>query len=143
MLFRSIAAEFLEAFDRLYEPSDYLKRAADTCRRLPPPLHGVQRRPHQLGRRLRAAAILLWRQGVRRSTRWLLWRHLAELLLRRPALLEDFLWMLALEEHVLAYRAEVHEQVEAQLRVLAAANSPSPLSQGLEAQAHQRQCLVG
>ena len=42
-----IAGEFLEAFDRLYEPAAYLQRVADTCRRLPPERH---RSRGQIGR---------------------------------------------------------------------------------------------
>ncbi|MEB3183658.1 MAG: B12-binding domain-containing radical SAM protein [Cyanobacteriota bacterium] len=124
-----IAREFLQAFDRLYDPAAYLDRVARYCRRLPPPPPGGQRRPGQQLRRLRALLFLCWRQGVKRPTRLIFWRHLAALARRRPALLEDFLWMLALEEHFLAYRQEVREQVEAQLALLPAADGaarPAP-----------------
>lgn len=70
--------------------------------------------------------------GVRRSTRWRFWHHLGLMLLRRPALLEDYLWMLALEEHFLAYRAEVNGQVNAQLALLP---PPAPAPRAAEAPA--------
>jgi hypothetical protein len=56
---------------------------------------------------------------VQRQTRWPFWHHLAVMLLSRPALLEDYLWMLALEEHFLAYRSEVNQQVNDQLDAMA------------------------
>jgi radical SAM superfamily enzyme YgiQ (UPF0313 family) len=118
-----IAAEFLGAFHHLYEPQAYLERVFACCRRLAPPRHPVQRRRGQAAWRLRALAILLWRQGVRRPSRRAFWHHLSWLALRRPALLEEFFWMLALEEHFLAYRQEVSRQVKAQLAVLPAAPS--------------------
>ena len=114
-----IAAEFLEAFDRLYDPRAYLERVFAYCRKLPPTPKGQLWRPWHLARRLRALAILVWRQGVQRQTRWPFWHHLAVMLLSRPALLEDYLWMLALEEHFLAYRSEVNQQVNDQLDAMA------------------------
>ncbi|MFZ9754202.1 MAG: B12-binding domain-containing radical SAM protein [Cyanobium sp.] len=118
-----IAAEFLGAFHHLYEPQAYLERVFACCRRLAPPRHPVQRRRGQALWRLRALAILLWRQGVRRPSRRAFWHHLSWIALRRPALLEEFFWMLALEEHFLDYREEVSRQVKAQLAVLPAAPS--------------------
>jgi len=114
-----IAAEFLEAFDRLYDPRAYQERVFAYCRKLPPTPKGQHWRPWHLARRLRALAILVWRQGVQRQTRWPFWHHLAVMLLSRPALLEDYLWMLALEEHFLAYRSEVKQQVNDQLVAMA------------------------
>ena len=60
-------------------------------------------------------AALCWRQGIRRNSRWLFWRQLVQLAWQRPQLLEDYLWMLLVEEHMLSYRAVVHREVEAQL----------------------------
>ena len=121
-----IAAEFLGAFHSLYEPQAYLERAFACCRRLAPPLHPVQRRRGQGLGRLRAVSVLFWRQGVRRQSRRAFWHHLGWIALRRPALLEEFLWMLALEEHFLAYREEVSREVNAQLAVLPAVPAPGP-----------------
>ena len=120
-----IAREFLEAFNRLYDPQAYLERVYAYCQKLPTPRRAPLR-AQRLVRRLRALAILLWRQGVRRPTRWRFWHHLGLMLLRRPALLEDYLWMLALEEHFLAYRAELNHQVNAQLTLLPPTGPTAP-----------------
>ena len=111
-----IAAEFLACFDALYEPSAYLHRAYAYCQKLGLPRWprlGQQR--HGRTRPWRVLAALCWRQGMRRSSRWLFWRQLALMAMRRPQLLNDYLWMLLVEEHMLRYRDVIHREVEAQL----------------------------
>jgi len=117
-----IAAEFLEAFDHLYEPCTYLARVKRYASRLgrrqrgrPVSLHGV------LGHLGRPGAItglltMIWRQGVRRPSRGLFWSLLLDTLRHRPQLLDQVLWMGLLNEHFLEYRALVREQVQGQLR---------------------------
>jgi radical SAM superfamily enzyme YgiQ (UPF0313 family) len=114
-----IAREFLSCFDALYQPQAYLERAYRSCLQqgthLPVgavPAMGLRRPPPGM---LRALGVLLWRQGIRRSGRWLFWRRLIDLARRRPQTLPDFLWLLLAEEHMLHYTREVHRQVEAQL----------------------------
>ncbi len=110
-----IAAEFLACFDALYEPRAYLRRSFAYCQKL-----GLPRWP-QLGegsrppRQWHVLATLAWRQGIRRSSRWLFWRQLLQLAWQRPQLLEHYLWMLVVQEHMLRYRDVVHREVEAQL----------------------------
>lgn len=113
-----IAAELLACFDALYEPRAYLRRAYAYCRqklgpprwpRLGPSQHGGPARPW------RVVAALGWRQGVLRGSRWLFWRQLMALAIQRPQLLNDYLWMLLVEEHMLFYRQLVQREVEAQL----------------------------
>jgi radical SAM superfamily enzyme YgiQ (UPF0313 family) len=110
-----IAAEFLDCFDELYEPSAYLRRAFAYCQKL-----GLPRWPRLGGqqdnsRNWRPLLALIWRQGLRRPTRWLFWKQLVLLAWRRPLLLDSYLWMLLIEEHLLRYRQQVHRDVEAQL----------------------------
>ena len=110
-----IAAEFLACFDALYEPRAYLRRAFAYCQKLGKPRWprlGRGERPRQAWR---IAAALCWRQGLRRRGRWLFWRQLVQLAWERPGVLEDYLWMLLVEEHLLRYREQVHQTVAAQL----------------------------
>jgi len=116
-----IGAEFVEAFHQLYEPRAYLERAYRTCRSL---AAADQRRGNERGRGrlqlpdpglLRGLLILLWRQGIRRESRWLFWRQLGAMAWRHPSRLVDYFWLLMLEEHFLSYRDVVAQQVEAQL----------------------------
>jgi radical SAM superfamily enzyme YgiQ (UPF0313 family) len=117
-----IAAEFLDAFDRLYEPATYLARVQRYATRLG--RHDNRRRPllqgvlGHLGHPAAAAGLLtlIWRQGVRRPSRGLFWSCLLDTLRHRPHLLDQVLWMCLLNEHFLDYRTLVREQVQGQLR---------------------------
>lgn len=116
-----IAREFIEAFDALYEPSDYLKRIAYYSTKL-----GSQRRDQRLSFQgffahlhrpsaLAGALTLFWNQGVRRGSRWLFWGTLLRILVQRPHLLDHYLWMALVNEHLLEYRSVVRQQVTSQL----------------------------
>jgi radical SAM superfamily enzyme YgiQ (UPF0313 family) len=110
----AIAAEFVDAFARLYDPRSYLQRAHRTCRRL-----ATARRPGWSWRLrpglLPGLLVLLWRRGLRDDTRRLFWPALLDLLRRQPAVVEDFLWMLMVHEHLQAYEAVSRRQIAAQL----------------------------
>jgi len=116
-----IAVEFIEAFDQLYEPSNYLRRiyAYSTM---------LGSKGSQLGTSLkgflahlnRPAAVagvltLFWNQGLRRNSRWLFWRYLIKTVVERPQVLDQYLWMCVLNEHFLEYRSVVRKEVTSQL----------------------------
>jgi len=110
-----IAAEFLACFDALYMPRAYLQRAFAYCQRLGAPRWprlGHGERPQ---RAWRVVAALCWRQGLRRNSRWLFWRQLLQLAWQRPEVLDEYLWMLLVEEHLLRYREMLHHTVASQL----------------------------
>ena len=117
-----IASEFIEAFDELYEPSNYLNRiyrystrlGRDQARRRPAfkSFFAHLKRPQALIGMLR----LLWNQGVVRETGWNFWRYLLVTAIRRPRLLDRFLWIALLNEHFLEYRSLVRQEVSKQLR---------------------------
>ncbi len=117
-----IAQEFLAAFAALYAPEAYMRRVyryslrlAEARQSLRRPMQ--QRRPWSQSKDLlRGLGILIWRQGLRRDTRWLFWRQLAALAWRFPFDLDNYLWLLMLNEHFMDYRAVVEEQITAQLR---------------------------
>jgi len=115
----AIAVEFLEAFQRLYDPRTFLQRAHRTCRRL-----AAARRPGGSGRLrprlLPGLLTLFWRRGLRDDTRSLFWPALLDLMRRQPAVVEDFLWMLMVQEHLQAYGALSRRQITAQLALAAA-----------------------
>ncbi len=118
----TIAAEFVEAFSRLYEPRAYLERVFRYCQALGLPRWPQERLPGRRWRlggprrgELKGLLTLLWRQGVVRESRWLFWRLLARMALGRPRLLGAYLRLLLLSEHFLDYRGVVRDQVAAQL----------------------------
>lgn len=116
-----IAVEFIEAFDQLYEPNNYLKRIYDYSTML-----GSKRSQLRtslkgfLAHLNRPAALagvltLFWNQGLRRNSRWLFWRYLIKTIVERPRVLDQYLWMCVLNEHFLEYRSVVREEVTSQL----------------------------
>jgi len=116
-----IAVEFIEAFDQLYEPNNYLQRIYDYSTML-----GSKRSQLRtslkgfLAHLNRPAALagvltLFWNQGLRRNSRWLFWRYLIKTMVERPQVLDQYLWMCVLNEHFLEYRSVVREEVTSQL----------------------------
>ena len=65
---------------------------------------------------LRALLIIVWRQGIKRSTRWKFWHHLFSMMKRNPAVWKHYLSTCAHEEHFLEYRQIVRDQIEAQVQ---------------------------
>jgi radical SAM superfamily enzyme YgiQ (UPF0313 family) len=110
-----IAREYVDAFWRIYEPMTYLDRVyrhflmlgAPRCKPAPKLPSWVD---------LRALAIVCWRQGIKRKTRWKFWHHLVGILRHNPSVFEHYLAVCAHNEHFLEYRQIVKDQIESQLR---------------------------
>jgi hypothetical protein len=64
---------------------------------------------------VRALAIVIWRQGFKRHTRWKFWHHLFSIIKHNPGVWENYLTVCAHNEHFLEYRQIVREEIEAQL----------------------------
>jgi hypothetical protein len=123
-----IAREFMDAMWVLYDPVRYLDRtsrcfpklgrnapktpsreASSTHRRSRLTLREIE------WRAARALAVVMWRQGVRRRSRWKFWHHLASILRHNPAVWTQYLGVCAHNEHLLRYRETVRREIEAQL----------------------------
>lgn len=109
-----IAQEYVEAFSALYEPQQYLDRVYRYFLKLGAPK--VQT-PFQWPQWVvvRALAIVIWRQGVVRATRWQFWHHLLHMLWQNPAVVEQYITVCAHNEHFLEYRDIVRQQIASQL----------------------------
>jgi radical SAM superfamily enzyme YgiQ (UPF0313 family) len=116
-----IAAEFLQAFSDLYEPVAYAKRAHRYACKLaqgrrrhadggPTPIAWLQ----STGL-VRGVLILIWRQGIKRPSRTVFWQQLADILINHPLILDEYIWLLMLNEHFLDYQQTVVQQVQEQL----------------------------
>ena len=121
-----IAAEFLQAFATLYDPHSYLERVFRYCCALDAGRRRISSEEHkgrpwnQSAALLRGIAVLCWRQGLLRKTRWLFWRRLWQISRQHPLILDEYLWLLMLNEHFIFYQASVNDQVQQQLQLLAA-----------------------
>ncbi|MGA1408252.1 MAG: B12-binding domain-containing radical SAM protein [Prochlorotrichaceae cyanobacterium] len=110
-----IVEEYISTFWELYEPKRYLDRVYRCFLKLgQPKCHPPAKLPQW--RDLRALAIVIWRQGIKRNTRWIFWHHLFGIFKHAPALWEQYLTMCAHNEHFLFYRQIVREQIELQLQ---------------------------
>jgi len=109
-----IASEYVEAFWTLYDPTRYLDRIYKCFLKLGhSPCPVPFKFPHLID--LKALAIVIWRQGVKRPNRWQFWHHLLGILRHNPAVFTDYLTMCAHNEHFLFYREIVRQEIESQL----------------------------
>lgn len=109
-----IAQEYIDAFRQLYEPVQYLDRVYRYFLKLGAPKVSA---PFQFPDwvTLRALLTVCWRQGVKRKTRWKFWHHLFMMLVKNPAVADQYLIVCAHNEHFLEYRDIVKAQIESQL----------------------------
>lgn len=111
----TLAQEYLEIFDQLYDPIPYLERVYGYCRKLSIAPRKELHRWQQHSDLLWGFLILCWRQGLQRETRWIFWKHLLAICILCPHVLDEYLWLLMLEEHFIDYRDLVRDQVHKQL----------------------------
>jgi len=125
-----IAAEFLQAYATLYDPHTYLERVFRYCSWLDAGRQRIVHEPKQHRRwnqsagLLRGLTILCWRQGVVRKTRWLFWKHLWQIATQHPLILDEYLWLLMLNEHFITYQISMTNQVQQQLQLLTSTMPP-------------------
>jgi hypothetical protein len=119
-----IAAEFLQAFSDLYEPASYAKRVYHyNCklaqgRRLHAKSTDTLRPWIQSSSLLGGLLILVWRQGIKRPSRSVFWIQLVDILVRNRLMIDEYIWLLMLNEHFLDYKETVYQQVTEQLAIV-------------------------
>jgi radical SAM superfamily enzyme YgiQ (UPF0313 family) len=112
-----IAREYVEAFCAVYDPEKYLDRTYRHFLMLGAPrIQAPSQFPSLID--LKALAIVIWRQGFKRSTRWKFWHHLFSIIKNNPGQWDHYLTVCAHNEHFLDYREVVREEIEAQLQKL-------------------------
>jgi hypothetical protein len=122
---RDIANEYVDAFCRLYEPNAYIDRVKHYYLKMGKPRWQQFVKAAAFGKQtlptwtdIRALAIVIWRQGFKRDTRWRFWSALATIARRNPDNLEQFLVTLAHNEHFQEYRGIVTREIQEQLASL-------------------------
>lgn len=110
-----ITQEYIDGFWQLYDPEKYLDR---TYRHIM--MMGLPRVKETLPPMTwadgKGLLTLLWRQGMKRKTRWKFWQYIWTLLRQKPQLLGKFIVTCAYGEHFLEYRQVVRTQIETQLQ---------------------------
>jgi len=122
---REIANEYVDAFCQLYEPNAYIDRVTHYYLKVGKPRWQQFARKVALGKAtlpswtdIRALAIVIWRQGFKRDTRWRFWRALLTIARHNPASFEQFVVTLAHNEHFQEYRSIVSLEIQEQLAAL-------------------------
>jgi len=110
-----LAAELLQTYADLYDPLPYLDRVYRYCCKLATARRTPRRHLDQSAGLIRGVLMLCWRQGVLRETRWLFWMRLVRIGLNQPQVLDEYLWLLMLNEHFIDYQACIRDQVAQQL----------------------------
>ncbi len=109
-----IAREYVEAFWELYDAEKFLDRTYRCFLILgAPKVKAKFKLPSWVD--LRALLIVIWRQGVKRNTRWKFWHHLFSIMKRNPGVWEHYITVCAHNEHFLEYRQIVRNEIEGQL----------------------------
>ncbi|MEM6401823.1 MAG: DUF4070 domain-containing protein [Cyanobacteria bacterium P01_D01_bin.116] len=120
-----IGREYIEAFCALYDPIAYLDRTYRCFLMMgKPSWKAPAKAPEWIV--IKAFATIVWRQGIKRETRWKFWHHLFGILKHNPAVLEHYLSSCAHNEHFLEYRQIVREQIESQLEEYLAQGAEKP-----------------
>ncbi|QHV00688.1 B12-binding domain-containing radical SAM protein [Synechocystis sp. CACIAM 05] len=110
-----IANEYVEAFWELYDPHGYLDRNYRCFLKLgAPKCKTAFKLPNLVD--LKALAIVIWRQGIKRDTRFRFWHHAFGILRHNPAVFEHYITLCAHNEHFLQYREIVRQEIGEQLR---------------------------
>jgi radical SAM superfamily enzyme YgiQ (UPF0313 family) len=123
-----IAHEYIETFWELYEPKRYIDRVYRCFLKLGQPKCKAPAK-FPSGEDLRALGIVIWRQGIKRDTRWKFWHHLFGILKNNPALWEYYLIMCAHNEHFLYYRQIVRDKIEIQVEEYLAQQTQLPVKE--------------
>ncbi len=109
-----IALEYVDAFRQLYEEEQYLDRVYRYFLKLGAPrVKPEPKWPEWVV--VKALLLVFWRQGFKRKTRWKFWHHLVMMLIKNPAVVEQYVTVCAHNEHFLEYRDIVKQEIEAQL----------------------------
>ncbi len=138
---REIANEYVDAFCRLYEPNAYIDRVTHYYLKAGKPRWQQFAPKVALGKAslpswtdIRALAIVIWRQGILRNTRWRFWHSLLKIARHNPEVFEQFLVTLAHNEHFQEYRGIVSREIQEQLAALPPDPPTAPVSPSRELQ---------
>ncbi|HEY9865411.1 MAG TPA: B12-binding domain-containing radical SAM protein [Candidatus Obscuribacterales bacterium] len=109
-----IAQEYIETFWQLYDPERYLERTYRCFLKLgAPKCQPPGKFPSWID--LKALVTVIWRQGIKRQTRWKFWQYLFSIIKHNPAVWDQYLTLCAHNEHFLEYREIVRTEIEQQL----------------------------
>ncbi|NET55527.1 MAG: DUF4070 domain-containing protein [Symploca sp. SIO2E6] len=117
-----LAQEYIRCFWELYEPERYLGRVYRHYLSMQPKPHKKKFQMLKLIE-IRALLIIVWREGIKRKTRWQFWHQLFSILRHNPRVFTSYITNFAHLEHFLDYRQIVRDEIESQLAEFIASSS--------------------
>jgi radical SAM superfamily enzyme YgiQ (UPF0313 family) len=120
-----IAREYIEAFCALYDPMQYLERTYRCFLMMGSASWNSPLRIPEIAV-VKALLIIIWRQGIKRETRWKFWHHLFGIIKHNPKVIELYLDTCAHIEHFIEYRQIVRDEIESQLAEYLAQGKEKP-----------------
>jgi len=109
-----LASEYVNCFWELYEPKKFLGRVYRHYLEMEPRTYQKKFQMLKLIE-LKALLIIIWRQGIKRNTRFQFWIQLFLILKHNPKVLVSYISMCALLEHHIEYRQIVKNEIEGQI----------------------------
>ncbi len=117
-----IAQEYVDAFWKIYDPEVFIDRNYRCHLKLGTNVSKSIKKskssnPFELVTwiRLRVLCLVIWRQGLKRKTRWKFWHHLVGIFIHNPKVLVRYLVICALNEHFIEYREIVRDEIRSQV----------------------------
>lgn len=116
---KDLADELMNCTWQLYDPVNYMKRSFDHCMNLgPKPKRKRQLDLKRIFRELPVLFAVIWRQGIKRSTRKTFWGYLLRMKRENPKAFLPFMTCCAHYEHFWIYRQRLMKDVRAQLATI-------------------------
>ncbi len=110
-----IVQEFIDLYEKLYEPAAYMKRSYECFSRMEnnPP---KKRRGTITVSELKAICAVIWRQGIVSPSRLTFWKNIIISYLRFPRLLDRYFCSFITAEHYYEYRHTIKKSLAHRLR---------------------------
>ncbi|MCX5892644.1 MAG: B12-binding domain-containing radical SAM protein [Deltaproteobacteria bacterium] len=125
-----IVEEFVNLYETLYAPGNYLERVFGFLERMRPPVFPVPfSLPHLY--ELRAVLIVFFRQGWLYDSRRQFWRYFFKVLRQFPARMPNFITLLIKGEHYFDFRQTIAQELRRQM-VQIDQGSAQPLNGDIE-----------
>lgn len=118
---RQMAQEHIDCNWQLYEPEAFLERTYRHCRDMGTAPHRDKKKVSIRDlRELSVLFLLLWRHGIKRSTRGQFWRYLFALAKQSKQALRNFIVCCAHFEHFYTYRERIRDDIEKEMATMSA-----------------------
>jgi radical SAM superfamily enzyme YgiQ (UPF0313 family) len=140
-----IAQEYVDGFWKLYDPVKFLDRV---FRHYMVMKDANYPRRAKVGRKrmnllhLRALLLILWRQGVARTSRWRFWQRLWQMYRIYPRGVGSFISTCGQAEHLLDYRRRVRDDIQRQVQALREKSPEQPALRAVVAARDPRRLTV-